>query len=379
MLIKVLIIEDSVFQRSLLSEMLSSHKNIEINAISKNIENVFDKLDNFLPDIIILDIETISTHELSIFNKIIGKTSLPTIILTSSNQNQLEPSFKKIISKAFDIIIKPYGIWKYELPKIKDLLIKKVLSASKNNQKRIHNRITLLEKKLFVKKAQEQKRIKEDNLVQKKNSKYEEFFFDKSPVHIDKLETNIIVMGASVGGPKTFRQILKEIPKNFPSPILIVQHMNNFFTRQFALQLKDICNLDTRLGKNGDDIIPGVIYIAQGDKHMQIIETKGKPCIRIYEGESVNFCRPSVDVLFYSAARVYKNHVLGILLTGMGIYGLEGLRAIKQFGGKTVSESQETAILYGMPKMAALSGVADLIIPNYKIKDIMINFAKRLN
>ncbi len=235
-----------------------------------------------------------------------------------------------------------------------------------------------MDKNLFIKKVQKKQTVIKLKIDQKAEPKYEDYFFDRSPVYIINLETNVIVMGASVGGPRTFESILKEIPRNFPSPILIVQHMNNMFTRQFTIRLNQVCSLKAILGKNGDEIKSGIIYVAQGDKHMQIIEKNEKPHIRIYEGAPVNFCRPSVDVLFYSAARIYKEHTLGILLTGMGTDGVNGLKSIKEYGGRTISESQETDVLYGMPKMAVQSGVSDYIVPSYKIKEFMINYAKKL-
>jgi two-component system chemotaxis response regulator CheB len=144
--------------------------------------------------------------------------------------------------------------------------------------------------------------------------------------------------------------------------------------RQFTTSLKSICKAHVKIGLNHEEIQPGSIYVSPGDKHMQVAVRNNKPCIRTFEGEPVNFCRPSVDVLFYSTARVYKRKTLGILLTGMGQDGVAGLGAIKAEGGKTIAESEETSILYGMPKVAAERGVANLIIPNYKIIEEMTNF-----
>ena len=167
-----------------------------------------------------------------------------------------------------------------------------------------------------------------------------------------RAKTNIIVMGASVGGPKTLKAILSQIPEDFSIPILIVQHMNAFFMKQFAQTLNNTCKLTVK------------------------IPSGGKPCLHTFEGEPVNFCIPAVDVLFLSAAEVYRNRVLGILLTGMGADGVNGLDLIRKYGGKTIAESKETCILYGMPKIAADRGVADLIVPNYEVKLHMIKHAK---
>ena len=133
-----------------------------------------------------------------------------------------------------------------------------------------------------------------------------------------------------------------------------------------------------KIPENGEIISPGVIYLSPGGKHMEIIVKNDKPCLRTFEGAPVNYCRPSVDVLFFSAARVYKEYVMGVLLTGMGKDGVAGLEAIKSVGGKTIAESQETSVLYGMPKIAAETHAAIAIVPNYEIKDWMITYAKKL-
>jgi two-component system chemotaxis response regulator CheB len=144
--------------------------------------------------------------------------------------------------------------------------------------------------------------------------------------------------------------------------------------RQFVVSLKSACKINVRMGANYEEILPGSIYVSPGDKHMQVTVKNNKPYIRTFEGEPVNFCRPSVDVLFYSTARIFKDKALGVLLTGMGRDGVAGLRAIKSEGGKTIAESAETSILYGMPKVAAETGAADFVLPNYKIIDEIINF-----
>ena len=116
--------------------------------------------------------------------------------------------------------------------------------------------------------------------------------------------------------------------------------------RQFAVTLKRECQLQVKIPKNGEPILGGTIYLSPGGHHMEITVINNKPSINIFEGERINYCRPSVDVLFFSAANVYKNYTLGILLTGMGRDGVAGLQAIKSMGGMTIAESEETSILY---------------------------------
>jgi len=195
-----------------------------------------------------------------------------------------------------------------------------------------------------------------------------------TPVRGVLLTSNIVVIGASVGGPRTITTILKELPRDLNAPILIVQHLSSHFTEAFVDNLRIECNMRVKVATNKENLHAGVCYIAPGDVHMEIGVENKKPIIKLYKGTPVNFCMPSIDVLFFSAARIFRNKTLGIILTGMGADGVEGLGAIKKLGGKTVSESEETCILYAMPKFAAEKGYADFKLPNYKIAEKIIGY-----
>ncbi|TFG13916.1 MAG: chemotaxis-specific protein-glutamate methyltransferase CheB [Promethearchaeota archaeon] len=378
MLTKLLLVESSAYQRILFSKMLSSYKNIHLVDVVRDGKEAVESILKNSPNVIVMDLELPKTNDVEYIQFIMKNFFVPLIFLISSDLKKKDTSLNDLISAAFDLIVKPNGIWREEIPKIEKELISKILLASKSNKSKINDEEKLIGKNSIINSNLTSKVENKFNFEKIPHVRHEEHFFDRSPINIKTLETNAIVMGASVGGPRTIKAIIEKIPQDFPSPIFIVQHMNNFFMRQFAVNLREKSLLQIRMGKNGEFIQPGNIYIAQGDKHMQIVERNGRPCIRIFDGEPVNFCRPSVDVLFYSAARVYKQETIGILLTGMGADGVAGLKAIKEAGGKTISESSETAILYGMPKVAAELGVADHIIPNYQIPNYMIKYAKKL-
>ena len=388
MVVRVLLAEKSFFQRSLIYKMISTKKSIELIYTTRSAKDAIDKIKTFQPDVILLDIYLATRDDLITFKLIVENYPIPTIILSDITLKEMDQYTRGIVLKSFDYIVKPSGVWKDEIPKIKDILISKILNASLI---KLSREMTL--PKHESTKINEKKPIKSEIL--KETVKTEEFNYQSSTLPKQKikkfpldaykipitkiLKTNIIVMGASVGGPKTLISILQTIPEDFPSPILVVQHMGHFFMRQFATTLKNSCNLNVIIPKYGEIIQPGNIYLSPGGKHMEIYVKNYKPCLRTFEGELINFCRPSVDVLFFSAAKVYGSKIMGILLTGMGKDGVAGLNAIKDAGGKTISESEETAILYGMPKVAAETGAAKLIVPSHKIKDIMILFAKKYN
>lgn len=201
-------------------------------------------------------------------------------------------------------------------------------------------------------------------------------FTDLTPIKNVKITSRIIVIGASVGGPKAIRIILQDLPSKIQSSILIVQHIKKNFTRSFVNNLNQSCNIRVKLAENGEVIKNGQVYISPGAKHMEVSFRDRFPIIKTYSGKSVNFCIPSIDVLFISAARVFKDATLGILLTGMGVDGVNGLKAIHTFGGKTIAESEETSVLFGMPKVAIKHGLADKVLPNYKISEYITHFSK---
>lgn len=375
---KVLIASESAFRRSFLSEMLGSHKDIIVVDFVRNANEAIDIIEKKSLDALILDIEFENEEWVKQFYPVMKSFPIETIILTDKNPKTLDSTNIPIILKSYDYIVKPNGVWKDELPKIRHNIISKVLMIEIPKIHKIGSKTRQMNKDIFIQQSQKLKatKIEDSNKIIKPKieSRSEEYFLDLSPVTIKKLDTRIIVIGASVGGPRTLRTIFNEVPKDFPAPILVVQHLNHLFMRQFVTSLRDICKMDVKIGLNYEEIQPGIIYFSPGDKHMQVTVKNEKPCVRTFEGEPVNFCRPSVDVLFYSTARVYKEKTLGILLTGMGRDGVDGLHAIKSKGGKTIAESEETSVLYGMPKVAAETGAADLIIPNYKIVEKMINF-----
>ncbi len=375
---KVLIASESAYRRNLLSEMLSSHNKIIIADIARNGQEVINIIGTKELDVLILDIEYENKEWLKPFNLLIDQFNIPTIVLTDINPKNVSSFEVPVIQKSYDYIVKPSGIWKDVLPTIKENLISKIRMTDMSKKQKIDSKSRLLKKDSFIQESQKLRVTHElqlnKNIESSLEDRAEEFFLEISPVKITRLPTRIVVIGASVGGPRTLRTILSEIPPNFSAPILIVQHLNHLFMRQFVMALKEICKVNVKIGVNYEEINPGTIYFSPGDKHMQVTVKNKKPCIRTFEGEPVNFCRPSVDVLFYSTARVYKDKTLGILLTGMGSDGASGLMAIKQEGGKTIAESEETSILYGMPKVAAETGAANLIIPSYKIVNEIIKF-----
>lgn len=389
MIIEVLICADMAYKRKALSTYISSNPGMVVVNIARNGIDAMKMVEKYLPNILIIDIKSENFDFLHDFRNLNEKISLPTIFVLDPDDD-VNLVGKKVVNlhfKEFYYVKKPEGRYDEQFQKIIGPLTDKILKITQRRFQKIEKKkgkllktLRLKEESFYYKRSPLKYAIKQEPSLNDEVDAIEIIKYDTPDLaSIDsiKLGTNIIVMGASVGGPNTFRNILKEIPSTFPSPILLVQHMDHFFMRQFAVSLKRDCNLLVKIPRNGEYVESNTIYVSPGGNHMELIVMNNKPAIRIFEGEPVNYCRPSVDVLFYSAAKVYKNHTLGILLTGMGKDGVEGLLEIKKMGGMTIAESEETSVLYGMPKIAAERNAAHLIIPNYQIKDYMIKFAKR--
>ncbi len=373
--IKVLVAEDSAFQRKLIAEMLISNEEINNVEIARNGREAIEKIGKINPDVLILDLVMPDIDGITVFKFLSEHYPIPTIIFSAKNPETLEPSVQTLLMGAFDFITKPQGLWEDEFPKYKEKLVSSTLYAGKIKK-------TYEKRNLLIKKS-----VSELPSLDSYSDQYQ--LSVKSKSHIIEIPKepktkrssrifNAIVIGTSTGGPRTLKSILKEIPKNFNSPILIVQHLDPYFMKELSRSLNQVCKIEIKIPENGEKIQPGIAYLSPGGKHMKVVLKNNIPCIRTFKGEPVNFCMPSVDVLFFSVAEVYKNQLLGILLTGLGDDGAAGLEAIKKKGGKTIAESEQTCVVYGMPKAAVKRGAANLIVPNYEINEHMIIFAKKM-
>ena len=373
MSIKVLLAEDSAYQRKIIAEMITSNKEIEVVDVARNGREAIQKIGEQNPDVVLLDLIMPEVDGLSVLKFLSEHYPIPTIVFTGLKLESLDDSVQALLLGAFDFIIKPSGYWDKEFPKFKEKLISSILYAGKI--KRTYEKRNSLIKKSI--KSHFNLEYVETQVAIRSKEKQLLVEVPKTPIlELKKVTSNVIVIGTSTGGPKTLKSILKTIPKDFPIPILMVQHLDAFFMKQLAKSLDDACEINVKIPLDGEKIQPRNVYLSPGGNHMKVILRNNIPCIKIFKGEPVNYCIPSVDVLFFSAAEVYKKNVLGILLTGLGNDGAAGLDAIKNKGGNSIAESEETCIVYGMPKAAVKRGAAKLILPNYKIKDYMLKYAR---
>jgi len=186
----------------------------------------------------------------------------------------------------------------------------------------------------------------------------------------------VLVIGVSTGGPAALEQLLPALPADFPLPVLIAQHMPRLFTSLLAERLDSLCPLSVREAEAGARISPGCALLARGDWHMEIAGTPERSSLHIHQGDSADPCRPSVDLLFRSAATVYGAGVLALVLTGMGADGLEGCRAVRAAGGRILVQDRATSAVWGMPGAVAREGLADRVLPLASIAEEVARFAR---
>ncbi|QFT88886.1 Chemotaxis response regulator protein-glutamate methylesterase [Bacillus sp. THAF10] len=343
--VKVLITDDSIFMRKLLSDMLSKHPSIEVIATANNGLDALNKINDFAPDVVTLDVEMPKMDGLEALKKIMKEHPLPVIMLSSTT---LTGSLNTIVAMeygAVDFVAKPSGAISLDIHKVKEELVEKILLASKTNIKTLKN---------F---SEENKNIP---FAITGNSKIE--LLEKTSEN----KNTLVCIGTSTGGPRALQTILASLPESFPAPILIVQHMPKHFTKSLANRLNTMSNITVVEAVHNQKVENATAYIAPGDYHMGIVKKGRDLYIHLHDSPPLKGHRPSVDFLFTSVNHLQNYQKIAVVLTGMGNDGTEGIRLLKQTKPPNticIAESEETAVVYGMPKAALHTGLVDEVHP----------------
>ncbi|MEM3698283.1 MAG: chemotaxis protein CheB, partial [Archaeoglobaceae archaeon] len=183
-----------------------------------------------------------------------------------------------------------------------------------------------------------------------------------------------VLIGSSTGGPSALEQVIPRLPSDFPAPVFVVQHMPPNFTKQLAERLNEISEIEVKEAEDNEKVARGVAYIAPGGRHMKLRRALNVVRIKVVDGESVNNVKPSVDITAESIAQVYGGNVVGVVLTGMGEDGAKGMKKIHDLGGKVIACSEDTCVVFGMPKAVIDLGVADSVKPLFEIAEEIARF-----
>ena len=330
--IRVMVVDDSMFMRKVITDLLASDSEIIVVGTARNGEEALDAIPNLKPDVITLDIEMPKMDGLTALKEIMTTKPIPVVMLSALTQEGAEQTFEALDVGAVDFLPKPSGSISLNLGSVREELITKIKTASRA-------RLRLFRKRAFRRPV---KRRVGDAVF-------------KSDL--------VINVGSSTGGPQAIKEVFSRLPRDIP-PILLVQHIPEYFTTPFSERLDKITSFDVQVAEEGDRIEAGRALIAPGDFHMVVTKTRR---IRLHQGPRVHFLRPSVDETMISSAEVFGSRNLGILLTGMGRDGAEGMKAIKLEGGQTIAQDKATSVVFGMPKAAIDEGSVDVVLPLHKI------------
>jgi two-component system chemotaxis response regulator CheB len=342
--IRVLVVDDSALMRKLIPIILSRDPGIEVVGTAMDGAFALKKIEELQPDVVTLDLEMPRLDGMETLRLIMRRAPLPVILFSTHSKEGAYSTFKALALGAIDFVAKPKGAAAGNLDAIAQQLIDKVKVAKRAGGKRL-----------------QVAPVDEPAPVSKKKGKA------AFPPN------RIIAIGISTGGPNALQFVLSQIPADFPGSILVVQHMPEGFTEMFAKRLDECCQLDVQEARSGDLLVAGRVLICPGNRHMMVRRMPRGDLAVLSDAPSVNGHRPSADVLFHSVAQEFGPSAVGIIMTGMGEDGAEGLGAIKNSGGMTIAQSEDTCVVGGMPRAAILKGYAQKIVPLDGVASFLVN------
>lgn len=342
--IKVLIVDDSAFMRKVLSDILSDTSRIEVVGTAKNGQDALEQIRVLQPDIVTLDVEMPVMDGITALKHIVDEFKIPVVMLSSLTQAGADLTIKALEIGAVDFITKPTSIFKINTDEIKNSLIEKILEASKVSVSKVSKiRRTVVKTRA----PQEFKR----------SSKIK----------------NIIAIGTSTGGPRALQSVVPQIPGDVEGAVLIVQHMPVGFTKSLADRLNSMSEIEIKEAEHGDILKPGCGYLAPGGYQMEVKKRGSDFIIQLDDSKVVSGHRPSVDAMLYSIVKENIRNTIGVIMTGMGADGADGLGKLKDNGKvKIIAQDEDSCVVYGMPGSAVKNNAVDVIVPLDNItKEIM--------
>ncbi len=341
--IKVLVVDDSSLVRKIITDIIESDPMIKVIGTANNGKTAIYRNNELDPDVITMDIEMPILDGLSALDTIIRTNPKPVIMLSVLTQHGAEATFKALDIGAVDFVPKPSSVLSLSVDEIGELLISKIKSVYRL--------------KIRLRSKGDDKTDHPGRAGKDIPGRAEKCFEQGC------ISSKIVGIGTSTGGPSALMRVFRGFPRNFPSPVLVVQHMPEGFTRAFSERLNDNSHLIVKEAENNDDIIPGHGYIAPGHSHLSIEKKDGRYKIKLNKGEKKSGHRPSIDVLFNSLAENAGSETVGVIMTGMGKDGAEGIMKIKSRGGYTVAQDEKTSVVYGMNRVAVENGAVKDVVP----------------
>jgi two-component system, chemotaxis family, protein-glutamate methylesterase/glutaminase len=337
--IRVLIVDDSALMRQLLTHILGSDREIEVAGTAPDPLLARDKIKELNPDVLTLDLEMPRMDGLTFLEKLMALRPMPVLVVSTLTQKGADAALRALELGAVDYVAKPRVDIQNGVCELGAELIAKVKAAA----------------------------VARISARRRAETSAKPIVFD----HKLSTEGRIVAIGASTGGVEALQQLLTGLPANIPAT-LITQHMPPGFTASFAKRLDGRCAMSVSEAIDGARALPGHVYIAPGNVHLELVRSGAHYFCRLQDGPRVSGHKPSVDVLFNSFAAVAGKNAVGVILTGMGSDGAAGLLRMRQAGARTLGQDESSCLIYGMPKAAKLLGAVETEFPLSRIpKEIM--------
>ncbi len=330
--IKVLVVDDSTLVRKIITDILERDPDIKVVGTANNGKTAIFRNQELNPDVITMDIEMPILDGLAALKHIMSTNPKPVIMMSVLTQNGADATFKALEHGAVDFIPKPSTLLSMTVDEIGDLLISKIKSVCKSKVATLTTRSADLKPII----AQSSEKTESDKIV---------------------------AIGTSTGGPSALIKVFNKFTRKFPAPVLVVQHMPEGFTAAFSKRLNDSSKIKVKEAEDGDIVLPGHGYVAPGHSHMSIVKRRNGFQLKVYKAEKVSGHMPSIDVLFDSVAQELGEKSIGVIMTGMGRDGAEGMLKIKNNGGHTIAQDEETSVVFGMNRVAVELGGVNEIVP----------------
>ncbi len=346
--IRILIVDDSAVVRSLLTRILGSDPELEVVGTAQDPYVAREKLIELKPDVMTLDIEMPRMDGITFLEKVMAAMPIRTIIISSLAKSQSEMALRALEMGAVDVFTKPAINVMDSLEQIKNDLCQRVKAVARAN-------ISLV--------AQTKSQVAETPHFAKKS--------------LGQTTHQILALSASTGGTEALKVLLRHLPPDIPGTV-VVQHMPPVFTKSFAENLDRICSFEVKEAEEGDRVKPGLVLIAPGNFHMELTRSGAYYYVKLHQEPAMHGVRPAADYLLRSVAKVAGKNAVGVILTGMGRDGAQGMLEMHQAGAYNIAQDEASCVVFGMPKMAIEAGGIDKVLPLDQIAGALIReFQKR--
>jgi len=349
--VRVLIVDDSAVVRQTLSEILSGDPEIAVIGTASDPFVAAEKIEEEVPDVIMLDIEMPRMDGLTFLQKIMSQHPIPVVICSSLAEEGAQSTLKALEYGAVEIIAKP-RLGSKQFLEESSVALRQAVKAAASARVRVLNAGRTVEPKLTA-----------------------DAILPRATAAMLETTEKVVVIGASTGGTEALRSLLEVLPPDAPG-IVIVQHMPEMFTRAFANRLDSLCRISVKEAESNDTVLRGRALIAPGNHHVLLKRSGARYYVEIKDGPLVSRHRPSVDVLFRSAARYAGPNAVAVILTGMGDDGARGMLEMKQAGAATIAQDEATSVVFGMPNEAIKRGAVDAVLPLPAIAGSMLARAR---